>query len=222
MKKYLKIIVPIILIVILLICFYLKYQHSLVKMAGLIDKKNDIPDNVYLKKEFINNVGIITEEIYKKDKIIYNKHYTDAENEDIIWDFEKKQIILINHTPTKNISFYNIEGEGLTNPINEYFYGISEELRNSEKKYKYYGKENIDGKECIKFSLTDDEGYIMYYYIDIQKKVLYKIEYGLNYDNQYTFFYSEKYTYSENTVKNEDILEFDISNYPDYKVLEEE
>lgn len=123
MKKYLKIIIPIILIVILSIYFILKSQHSLLEIAELIDKRNEIPDNVYIKEEVNSKSGIDIIEQYKKDNIIYYKTYKDDidEYEDIIYNFETKKEIHINYL-SKNIFIKDIEGEGRVNPVNYYFY----------------------------------------------------------------------------------------------------
>lgn len=78
----------------------------------------------------------------------------------------------------------------------------------------------MDGKECIKFSLMDENN-ITYYYIDIQKNCIYRKEEGTCYNNVFEVLFSTVYTYSESTVTDDDILKFDINNYPDYKITEE-
>lgn len=248
MKKSTKIIVLIILailIVSLSIFFYFKYQQTLTnnssisdsltndsstnealaKVTELFNRKNDVPDNVYIKEEYTNNAGTTIEEIYKKGKITYVKDYTEVAKDDIIFDYEKMEYICVHEDGfnNKNIDMRTIDEneEGYTNIVDDYFYGMSEELRDSEKEYKYYGKENIDGIDCIRFSLYDkDSGYLTNYYIDTEKRALYKEETGIYYNDKYTFSSSTKYTFSENTVKDEDILQFDINNYPDYKVTD--
>lgn len=83
------------------------------------------------------------------------------------------------------------------------------------------GKENIDGKKYIKFSLEDEKGISKsLYYIDIEKRVVSKIEHYNGYQNKYELYQTTYYTYSFNTVKEEDINNFNLNNYTDYEYIE--
>lgn len=81
-------------------------------------------------------------------------------------------------------------------------------------KYKYIGKEILEGKKYIKFSLEDSTNKEIYF-IDVENRVVSKIEYYYGNNELYSTLY---YTYSYNTVRDEDIAKFDISNYSEYEV----
>lgn len=88
-------------------------------------------------------------------------------------------------------------------------------LNQSRKKdkYKFIGKETIEGKKYIKFSLEDSTNKQIYY-VDVENKVVSKIEYY----GEAELYQTNYYTYSYNTVKDEDIAKFDIKNYEEYEV----
>lgn len=59
-----------------------------------------------------------------------------------------------------------------------------------------------------------------YYYIDISNRVVLKKEYYSYYGNGFELQSIYNYTYSYNTVTDEDIPVFDINNYLDYEYME--
>lgn len=88
-------------------------------------------------------------------------------------------------------------------------------------KYSYLGKEKIEEKEYIKFSTEDNNGISKeIYYVDIINKTVSKIE-------KYVYTWSglelasiTNYSYSYNTVTDEDVAKFDVSNYQEYEYKE--
>ncbi len=85
-------------------------------------------------------------------------------------------------------------------------------------KYKYIGKEKVEEKEYIKFSIEND-GKIAkeIYYVDTQNKIMSKSESYINTWSSTELDSITSYTYSYNTVTDEDVTKFDISNYSEYE-----
>lgn len=111
---------------------------------------------------------------------------------------------------------------GKVNPITTKF-EYESEFNNNYKKYKYIGKVNVEGKEYTKISFISTNNIDKeYYYIDILNRVVSKKEYYSNYGNGFELKAIYNYTYSYNTVVDEDIKKFDLNNYSDYKYIEEE
>lgn len=219
MKKYIILLIVLILIVVISAIFISKPEYTLSEISKLVDKSGEIPDNIYIREERIDPAGTNITEIYKKDKVIFEHFYKDdmPEYEDIIWDFNLQKHIQIDYI-FRNIYVEEIQGKGNTNPVNRILIGFSEMLKEEDRKYRYCGKENIDGKECIKFSLTSKNDEKTYYFVDIQNGVLYKKIEGTNYNNNFNELFTTTYAYSYNTVTDEDILKFEINNYPDYNI----
>lgn len=218
MKKYKKILVIFLVLLIIILIAIIK-QHmefSLDEIAAFVDKSDNIPNNIYIKDEMVHEDETEIYEIFAKDNKIHTRYITNGVcSYDRIWNFETKQDIFIGHN-TKSISIHQIEGRGKDNPLTQELFSFSRWFKLSIDKYKYLGKEEIEGKEYIKFSLTNKEySNKEYYYIDIEDKTVSKKEWytGEN-------VYKSTYTYSYNTVTDKDILEFDINNYPDYKLSE--
>lgn len=220
MKKNKKLIMLVFLIVMILLVIYIKLDYSLSKISDMISKSNEIPNNIYIKEEVTDKAGTNITEIYRKDNLIYEHIYKDDmfQYEDVIWNFETKKKININYF-FKDIHIEKIEGKGIVNPVNVLFDGLREGIKETESKYEYYGKVDVDGKKCLKFSLTNNElKERKYYYIDVENKNLYKKEVGSYYKSKFTLYYTFVYTYSYNTVTDEDILKFDPNNYQDFKI----
>ena len=78
------------------------------------------------------------------------------------------------------------------------------------------GKEKNDDKTYIKFEITEDE-FKNIFYLDVENKYISKIEYYVIDENyEYKLENTITYKYIYDIVKDEDILEFDSKNYPDY------
>lgn len=218
MKRYKKILVIFLVLLIIILIAIIKHhmEYSLDEIAAFVDKSDNIPNNIYIKEETIHEDETEIYEIFAKDNKIHTRYITNGVCDyDRIWNFETKQDIFIWHN-TKSISFNQIEGSGKSNPLTEVFFYFSWGFKSSTDKYKYLGKEEIEGKEYIKFSLTNEEySNEEYYYIDVEDGTVVKKEVYVG-ENIYLY----TYTYSYNTVTDEDILEFDINNYPDYKLNE--
>ena len=88
-------------------------------------------------------------------------------------------------------------------------------------KYKYIGKEKIDGKEYIKFSMEHKNyGSKYIYYVDFQDRKVSKMEDYRNTIDGQELISITSYTYYYNTVTDEYIAKFNINNYSEYKLEE--
>lgn len=226
-KKLLVIFFLIIIIILILIVVKSYLDYSLYEISDLIDRSNEIPNNIYIKEEIHDELWApeekTTYEIYVKNDTIYTKEiYLNQLKEDFInyesiWNYKDKKQIHINNI-SKEIDVFLIQGNGKENPLTDILIGFSRNLKNTQDNYKYYGKEKINGKKYIKFSLTDEENKLQkIYYIDIDDKTVAKIEFYKKTDDKFHLWSTSTYTYNYGTVTDNDILDFDINNYPDYK-----
>lgn len=223
MKKIkLLIILILFIIVILTIKFYTNSEYSLNEIASIIDKSEEIPDNINIKMETIYIEGKKNiYEIYAKNDIIYT-HQEDIENgevinkEDELWNYTDKSIITIDYDK-KVIYNKEIKGNGKINPLTELLLGISRSIKVTPSKlYKYYGITKNEEKEFLKFSLeTEDNFCKMYYYISNEDWNVSKIESYKNNELEANCIL----TYNYGTVTDEDILKFDINDYADYQFI---
>lgn len=91
-----------------------------------------------------------------------------------------------------------------------------------DKDCKYIGKEEIDGKKYIIYSLEYERGmYKDIYYIDAENSVISKIEKYENSNSELKLTSLTNYTYSYNTVTDDDINKFNVNNYAGYQYLDE-
>ena len=139
-------------------------------------------------------------------------------------NLESSEQIIILHTDktiTKSSIMTNVK-----EPLKETFSILSEKAKQNKENvdYKYYGKENVEGRECIKVSFEEsltDKVVERYFYIDVENNYIIKCEYyeGTN-DQELNKIQTEPYSYEFNSVTDDDILKFDINNYPDYQYTE--
>ena len=231
MKKYLKVLIAVLIIILLIgiINILKRDEISFDESLNLIN--TEITDNNMSLK--INSKGIdenYLEEYYIKDKLAYEKFYVNDEKiQEITFNFETKEQVNIFHN-SKEIYLYKL-GEQESNIISnklDYYKGlISKSLENS---YKYYGKENINNNEVIKFSVDFEENFFvnientrrLYFYINEENKSIEKIEHYNIVNNKEELVLTDNFIYSYNTVTDENILKFDINDYPDYVIKNDE
>lgn len=220
MKKYIKILIALIIVLIIGIiavkCYtnYTKEIYSPEEVISLLD--NNITNNMYLKKESVDekNSKKSTIEIYLKDNKIYTRELDG--NRECLYDYENKKEIQIEHE-NKKISYFPIDKSN--NPLTELLnYNISI-IKNTNGKLENKGIEKKDGKEYTKILLNTKDTQ-MYFYIDKIQKLIDKIEYYNKVGNEYEYCGSDVFTYSYNTVTDDNILNFNIDNYAEYEVIE--
>lgn len=59
----------------------------------------------------------------------------------------------------------------------------------------------------------------MYFYIDKTQRLIDRIEYYNKIGNEYEYCGSDIFTYSYNTVTDDNILNFNIDNYTEYEII---
>ena len=221
MKKNTKLILIILIILILialailLVKFLSKPEYTLKDITSLI-KTPQFTDNMYVKIESIStnhpnnsNSGVILEEFY----ILGNKQYLTTKSNDNLTqaeliDYNSKTEIQIDYT-YKKINYFNVLKSD--NPIMPHITSHIGIL-NTAKNYKYLGRETLNNIEYIKFSINNE----LTYYINSQTNYIDKIE---AYEGE-NLVWTLNYTYSYNTVTEDNILKFDINNYPDYEYID--
>lgn len=234
MKKKIIFLVVIILVVIIavitLLTFFGKKEYDVDKIVSLIDFK--VTNNMILKSETVladesEHLRNGRTEIYVKDNKMSAKYYIGTEYEEGVnklfqeyfIDTEANTQIYLNHFSKE---FRNAElSEAFRNLIVEEINSYKEMLDTSKETYQYCGEE--DG--IIKVSILNEflfEGMQkQYFYINKKEKLLEKVE-SYNVDGETEELSSTTtFSYSYDTVKNEDV-NFDITKYSDYINVDQE
>lgn len=235
MKKYLKVIILVAIMILLAvvgIIFYLNSKYTIEEAISLINPQ--ISNNMYLKEESVyedsEEKGYTTENYIKDNKLYICRKYISNEEtiEEYLFDFENKKQYNIFHY-SREIYSYKLENASTQSIILsslDFYKNLIEEGKDS---YEYYGKYNIDGKEYLKISVNIEENRFldineklkMYFFIDEQEKHISKIEYYTIGEGESKLVNSVLFTYSYNTVVDDNILKFDINNYSDYNYVED-
>lgn len=230
MLKNKKVIISLIVVILIIIIailanyIYTKSRYSLENVQAMLDSaKSD--SNVHISEEYKgkenpNTTTVATVDTYMKDNLYYVTQ-KNVDGEVILESFgntkEQKRVDVI-HTDQTIVSSTIAELEEGTNSN---FLILS---KNATAEYEYIGKETINGKQCIKVSITNeynDKVEKIYYYIDLEDNRIIKLEnYTGNNIKELEQESEVTYTYSYNTVQDKDILSFDINNYPNYEYRE--
>ena len=226
-KTFIMLAIDVIAAIILfsLLMLFIKNTYNLEKVSSMISSST-LPENVHIKNEIVSDESTQYVDYYIKDDNTYvcqkDNSLTIAET---LQNTETSEQIIILHKDkviTKSSNETDMEI-----PLKETFSILSEKAKESKNSvvYKYCGKENIEGKECIKVSFEEkltDKVEITYFYIDLEKNYIIKYEYyeGSN-EKELNKIQTETYSYEENSVTDNDILKFDINNYPDYQYIGE-
>lgn len=230
MKKYLKMLIAVLIIILLIGIINILKRDEITRDEVIETINPSINSNMSLK--IVSN-GIdekYSEEYYINDKLAYENFYVNNEKiQEFTFNFETKEQVNIFHN-SKEIYLYKL-GEQESNIISnklDYYKGlISKSLENS---YKYYGKENINNNKVIKFSVDFEENFFvnienprrLYFYINEENKSIEKIEHYNIVNNKEELVLTDNFIYSYNTVTDENILKFDINDYPDYVIKNDE
>ena len=219
--KNLLIVLLIILIILFLgigIYIYLKETYSLENIKEQLISNEKNMENVYIVSE-INEKGTIRYMetfIENNDRYIVLKNQSSEVLQEYFYDFETSEVVLVNHQDKTIIQILNANKNSLNGLLpTQNLLWVTD-----DSNYQYSGKENIEGKECIKISHTEEYYDLITrdtYYIDLKENQILKYEMfkGSTMDNlekEVTYTYS----YSYNTVTPEKLLKFNRSNYPDY------
>lgn len=219
MKNKIKIVIVLFIVIIACIIgiIYSSTKYSLEKITELLVSQNELPNNVYVEEDHFNNKSkeaYLKTKTYIKDNNVYTyQEGTEAQNTELLYDFNNKKLIVIAHD-LKTVTYFPVGDSDKENIVSSSF--NYEGLKSYKEKYKYLGKEKNDDKTYIKFEITEDE-FKNIFYLDVENKYISKIEYYVIDENyEYKLENTITYKYIYDIVKDEDILEFDSKNYPDY------
>lgn len=212
MKRNVKVVILILLFIMVIIILrniVNKPDYSKEEIISMLNIK--VTENMYFKFERIyedkKTSNII--EMYAKDDKLYKHEKSIDIDQEFLFDFENKTEKIVDN---KTKTFHIYPTDDSMNPLIIKLNSTKELLEKSKEKYKYYGKELVEEKECIKFSLSN-KNIETIYYLDVDNSCIIKIEY---YDNMKKKS-EDLFTYTYDIVTDENISDFDINNYPDYE-----
>ena len=232
-KKSMIILIFVIIIIVAIIAGVIIYKnstYSLEKVKSLLNSGKET-ENMKITEEVSSENGNYenqTYEQYIKDNYIYSitknsdsevigKVLYNKENSELITVLDNQKQITVNNNnlDENNKNTKVLKDESFMTLINS----------NAGADYEYCGKEEINGKECIKVSLLNknvvEKVEKEYYYIDLEDNHIIKNEiYEGTDENNLKKTDEITYTYSYDTVKDEDILKFDRADYPDYEYFD--
>lgn len=229
-KKYVIIIGLIIILIILGGMYYYKnYMYSLEKVSSMLNSA-EIPNknNIHIQTK---NYSATSDEVvsysdyYEKDNTFYRRQEDNINKYETFYDSNNSKEIVISHNEKKIFSF-TTENNNIGLAFKESFFILVEQhgLYEHRGNYKFHGIETINGNKCIKVSLTDNyenEIDVNYFYIDLETNFIVKKEsYSGKNKKELKRYYAETVEYNFNTVTDDQVLKFDINNYPDYEYIE--
>lgn len=230
MSKLKKICISIIIILLIVgivfftIKIFINSRYGLESVSAQINSAT-LPTNVHIKNVVNSDENTQYVDYYIKDGSLYICQKNDSS---IIVEtlqdknFSEEWIVL--HTDKLITKTTDTKAPEL--PLKNTFCTLAEKAKKSKEivKYKYCGKDNIEGKECIKVSFEDSSSNkieMMYFYIDLETNYIVKYEYYEGSDKQQlNKKQTETYDYEMDSVVEDDIPKFDIHNYPDYQYTE--
>ncbi len=190
-----------------------------------------LPQNVYIREYECTNEYTYRIDKYIKDSIIniYNireSFSTNIDNINSLIICKNQKLIDINYI-NKIVTISNCEENYDMYIPNKYSFFNSVEQHGLYEHlgiYKYCGKENINGKKCIKISFTDNNEnsiHIDYYYIDIESNLIIQVQsYSGDNIKELKLIKTINWEYQFDVVTDSDIVQFDINDYQDYEYYE--
>ncbi|MBO5398495.1 MAG: hypothetical protein J6A36_06195 [Clostridia bacterium] len=217
MKQYLSIGIILLIIAIFGLFIYYKSYYSLEKVKEIISQRKELSANVQIIETYFdeNNKQIAYFDNYIKDNMCYIAQYDNNHKyaESLI-DVNNYCISIVHDTKhiIRTTSSEKITALG----EEEFFIKV-----NQNANYKYYGREEVNNHDCIKFSLClqySDNVELTYYYINLEDNHIIKLENYIGSSiNDLSLKNSITYEYIYNSVVDTDILKFDKNNYLDYQ-----
>ncbi len=216
--------------ILVLFYFAIKNYYTLDEVCKLLNSVK-LPSNVYLKEYEYSDEYTYYTDIYIKDNIekSYLKRKTsslDISDIDAICIYENQKTVDIDNINKMVTIFNDEENNDIYIPNKHSFFNSVEQHGLDENLgiYKYCGKENMEGKKCIKISFTDkkeNEINIDYYYIDIESNLIIKFQsYSGENIKELELIRTITWEYQFDVVKDSDIKKFDINDYPGYEIHE--
>ncbi len=225
MKNKIKLILICIIIILIAIVgnVYHKKRYSIEYFIEMLEMDNNSIYNMLVEdKTFVDNdnESEYSSVSYMENNIIHTIQYNGKKAIiELIYDYNNLELITISHEEKKIRKSLLNEGDKdlyyLKN-INSECAKILKEINQNnnleEFEFKYQGKEKVNGKNTFKISIGRESEF----YIDCKNKNV--IMYKQNFEKGKL---KNIITYSYNTIIDNDI-EFDINNYPNYEVLDNE
>lgn len=216
------IVICIMMLITIIYFIYEKLDYTLSEVEELLNYPQNVSNMHITITGNIDNESTYTE-IFMKDnfyyviykdtsssKISHESFYNPETLEQIDVDLEQKGILETPDTSLEDLYFFTFNEDFVNSKINA-------------TEYKYLGKEDVNGKKCIKVRFTIENNGIMedYYYIDLDNNNIIKHEtYSQNYSGKFEKNTELIYTYTYDTLTDNDVKRFDIDDYPDYLLLE--
>lgn len=221
----------IVAILIFLWCCYSKLIYYTLDDVSAMLNSVKLPQNVYIREYECTNEYTYRTDKYIKDSIIniYNireSFSTNIDNINSLIICKNQKLIDINYI-NKIVTISNCEENYDMYIPNKYSFFNSVEQHGLYEYlgiYKYCGKENINGKKCIKISFTDNNEnsiHIDYYYIDIESNLIIQVQsYSGDNIKELKLIKTINWEYQFDVVTDSDIVQFDINDYQDYEYYE--
>ena len=213
------------IIIFLILILFIKNTYNLEHVSSMVSSSK-FPTNVHIKSEIVSDESTQYVDYYIKEDNIYVCQKDNASTiVETLQDLESSEQLIIMHTDKIIIKSFAMSS--VEELLKDTFSILSEKAKQNKDnvEYKYCRKENIEGRECIKVSFEEnltDKVEMRYFYIDLENNYIIKFEYyeGSN-DKELNKIQTETYSYEFNSVTDDDILKFDINNYPDYQYIGE-
>lgn len=224
-KKYVfsvVVITFIILVIALILYLYTQTKYSLEAVSELVSSAKRL-SNMHVSYDVNRRGENIVTDIYAKDNFYYivSKNNTSSEMlSECYYNPDTSEFINIQNSDPKSIHiFSNVSQQDV---YDEYFNHELFFLENHDsQEFKFLGREEIEGKQCIKVCFMNNEIEKTYYYIDLKDDHIVKEEtFNYNENNEWEEVFEATYEYSYNTVTDDDVKKFDSNNYPDYITTE--
>lgn len=222
LKTSIIILVFIIILVALIYFIYEKLDYTLSEVEELLNSPKST-SNMHVVIDGIENNESTYTEIFMKDNfyyVIYKTNKSANISQECYYNPETLELINVDQEQEGILETPSSSEENLS------FLTANEDFINSKNyasEYKFLGREDINGKKCLKirFLINDEETREDYYYIDLEDNNIIKQEvYTQSYSSSELKKTTElTYTYSYDTLTDNDVKKFDIDDYPDYLLL---
>ncbi len=218
------------ILIFVLVCYQKLFFYTLDEVSAMLNSVK-LSKNVYIRQNDYTDDYTSCTDIYIKDDI-KNTYYrrksfsSNIDNSNFLSICEAQKLIDIDNM-NKTVTIFNVEKNYDMYIPNKYSFFNSVEQHGLYEHlgiYKYCGKENIDGKKCIKISFTDNNENsinIDYYYIDIESNLIIKFQSYVGENiKELKLTKTIIWEYRFDVVTDSDIVRFDVNNYQDYEFYE--
>lgn len=218
--KYIVLFIAIILLIGLVIFIINKNNgYSLENIHNLITNQKEKSNYaIHSETKYLTGEKLdIYYDEYHKDNYSYRvgtmSNETEVTKYEIYTDYNTNERINVDDN-TKAIIYFKLDNIGTS------YTGDQETvLKASKENYSYLGKEEVNGKEIVKFKVQEGSSEIIMY-LEPETGNIIKSEYYYVVEGNLEKVEETTYEYTYNNVN--EIKTFDIENYPEYKYIENE